>query len=262
MLHTPNGRALASVCGVPWPMGATAQRSARGAGGRGRPFWILLPLVAGALWTIVASPAWAYQVTFSFETTVVSLDPELSGTFSVGQTFSGWYTFESLTPDANESPNRGWYNGAITALSVTVGNYTATATYGDIHVWNDRLYVGDSYVVTALNVLTGPNVVLTGANIAELPPHRLLIGMNGGYNHFDSDALPVTPPDPSGFDLNSGSSYIWLSFGIGGNLNTGATPIYGLEGAVPISLVPEPSTAILIGFGLVGLLAVGRRLAG
>jgi Thrombospondin type 3 repeat len=69
----------------------------------------------------------AEEVTFLFEGTVERVDPRCSSVFNTSQMLTGFFTFETTTPDNNPSnPNHGFYLGALKALEVNVGGYTAT----------------------------------------------------------------------------------------------------------------------------------------
>src|SRR5215471_12201681 len=71
--------------------------------------------------------AHATSTTFAYTGIVQTVVPALSGTFQPGDAFSGSYTFESTTPDADPSPGFGSYPNAITGLTFTIGSYTGGA---------------------------------------------------------------------------------------------------------------------------------------
>ena len=86
-------------------------------------------LILGVLGS--APGAAAEPITFEFTGEVIQFEcpcvipPELSAIFSVGDTISGTYTFDSLAPDTNGDSVFGKY--AIDDFSVTVGPVTYVA---------------------------------------------------------------------------------------------------------------------------------------
>lgn len=198
-----------------------------------------LSLLAASL---LAAPADAVPLTFSYEGIVsVASGPSGFGDF-LNELIRVDYTFESTTADSNASAN-GDYLGAVTSLSVTVGANLYSATSGNIIIINAGTNP-DQYIVDVPTGLTGPSV-------GGLPVSRIeVILTDTTMTFFSSDALPIVQPDPSAFDQRS----IQLQF------NLGDDP-YGLIAAADVQIspavVPEPSTLVLLGAGLV---AVGRRV--
>ena len=110
-----------------------------------------------AVCSVLVSNIYAAPVTFVFDGVVNNVEPQLTGTFSVGDAYRVQFTFESTTPDVTLDIRFGHYNSAITALSVTVGSYSATATGGDIAVTNDFAF--DTYRIDVRNnSMAGPPV--------------------------------------------------------------------------------------------------------
>ena len=210
------------------------------------------------LGTALSGPVSASPITFAFTGNVNSVSAPLSGTFNTSQTLSGFYTFESTTPDTVPlDATLGFYTGALTALSFTVGSYTGTGptlSGSAIAVENDRVMVfqpipRDSYTAGAEFV---------GQDIAGLSPlFVIVVGLvDPTGTALNSDSLPTTPPNLSAF--TQGSGFV-LIFGIPafpeneeqvvGTL-TSLTLVTEPPGGTPI---PEPSTWLLLSSGLAGI---------
>ena len=149
---------------------------------------------------VLASNAHAALVTFVFEGVVDTEVPtELAGTFSIGDLYRLEYTFESTTPDVTADIRFGHYPLAITALSVTVGTYSATALGGDIQVVNDDSGFSDNYRIDIRdNSMSGAPINGLALDSNQLP---VMVLHDTSRSVFASDALPLTPPDPTNFDL-------------------------------------------------------------
>ena len=151
-------------------------------------------------------PAMATRITFVAQGTVDYVDNLLSGTFSRGDNFTVEFTFESLTPDSNPSPNRGRYLNAITALSVTVGPYSATATGENILTIFNDLIAADEYILW--HQMVGPHV--NGLKLCSTQTPLQLTDPTG--TAFTTDALPTSPPNPE--DFVSGGTFLALGFAV------------------------------------------------
>jgi len=149
----------------------------------------------------------AAPITFNVDGTVNFVSSELTGSFAIGDAFHLEYTFESTTADADASSTAGRYNSAITALSVTVGTYSASASSATITVFNDIGFgSGDQYFINV------PSMV--GESVKGFP---LRSGQNPVLQLRDptesalaSDTLPLVPPDPA--DFVSGGTFLALEF--------------------------------------------------
>ena len=158
-----------------------------------------------ALLVLAVPQARAAPITWVVKGTVDYLDPALSGTFSLGDSFTLEYTFESTTPDSNASSIRGLYKNAVTALTVTVGGYNATGPGTNIIYVDNDLY-GDQYGVFIGTPLIGPNVGVF--EISKQSPIFQLVDPT--QTAFSSDALLLSPPDPA--DFVSGGTFLALEF--------------------------------------------------
>jgi hypothetical protein len=161
-----------------------------------------------AVFMLAASTiCFAGQISFVVEGTVNFIDPALSSVFTVGDTYRLEYTFESTTPDSNPAnPNRGFYDHAISSLTVTVGSYTASPTFTFSRITADNNLSGaDSYRIDLTGV-SGP-----GAAGLVLGNQTALMQMRDPTAlALSSDSLPIAPLDP--LDFVSGGTFLALQF--------------------------------------------------
>ena len=126
----------------------------------------------------------AQVITFDFGGYVSQVSSSLSGTFSVGDSISGSYTFDSSTPDFSGNPDFGTYF-AVTQFDALVGSYLASATGDNINV-TDGLDGKDEYQAIA----KPPNLV--AAPIGGLEISMLLLELTDEtMSAFSSDSLPT-----------------------------------------------------------------------
>ena len=212
-------------------------------------WWSVVLLICSAL---PVQKSYAALVTFSFDGTLSSVDSPLSGTFTVGQHFSGFYTFESVTPDDDPSSSTGLYRNAVTALQVSIGGYNATGPVlhpdlagmkSDIQM---NLYQSmDSYLMSAG----------FSGSASGMPPKILTLSLNAlPHTLFSDDSIPLLPP--SSTIPESQASHLFLGFGPS-SLYSSA----GIAGDITsLTVVPLPASAVLFPTGLSLLAAAARRL--
>lgn len=181
-----------------------------------------------------------YPVTFEFtgEITRVNDDDDLlGGAVAVGDPFSGSFTFESTSPDSDPAePRRGLYLDAITAVSGQVAGLPFLGPVGSTNFVEIQ--------ATSRLSLYRPRaqVELIGES---LDFGLVLIDSDGTV--FSDDSLFVSAPDLALFEvrqfiITDTSEVIPLS--LVGELTT---------------LIPEPGTLLLLGFG--ALLVTRQRRA-
>jgi len=200
----------------------------------------LLVCVVSTLGAVIglASVANATSITFLATGTVTSVPGELAGVFSVGDAMTALYTFDSAAVDTLPAdPGIGRY--ATTISSFSVGSYSGTSNGGLIDV---RHGLNNSYFAR----VSQPDII--GPDVAGLPLTGLqIIAISvSGAAPFENDSLPLTPPELSDFEiLNFNLSFDETSFVVGSFTS--------------LTLVPEPSTALLLGTGLLAMSATRRR---
>ncbi len=193
-----------------------------------------------ALWPL---PAEGTLITIEIEAVVDSVEDEdnyLEGKINPGDTITGFYIYESTTPDTNPSVYVGDYEHYTSPygifLSVSGFKFETDLTNVDffIEVVNDYPS-GDAYMVGSSNNLPLSNGV-------SVDPIDWQLGDNTG-TALSSDALPTTAPTLNDWQSNR----LRLDGERGG---------YIID-AMVTSAVPEPATLLL--FGLGGLLLRKRR---
>lgn len=101
------------------------------------------------------------ETTLTFSRVVISVDPDLLGTFTIGQTLTGSYSFNPSTPPVLGSTSSFAVFNALSSLSFTVGSYSASSTAApEIQVDNAPGAPNDRYAVVsrASEGLSGPDV--------------------------------------------------------------------------------------------------------
>ena len=156
----------------------------------------------------------AAPVTFGFEGSVrlitVILGHPTPGTltghpFTVGDTFTGTYTFESTQLDSDPDPTRGLYRIQDFELDFSNG-YSITSDDGVVRVLNDwGSGVIDNYMVQiGAGSITAPVLTLfhsvdTTDSGTFAPQTHQAIFRDESATVFDSDSLPLVPPSLAAF---------------------------------------------------------------
>ncbi len=197
---------------------------------------------------VLAGTATAASLTFAYEGLLTSdlwvtdsPDGTVGAFFTAGDTISGQFTFESSTP---EGPP-GLFVGAISSatFSVNTGAYTGGSSNGDIN-WTTGFFVTR---VQSWHGLSGPTI---GDNSLHF------FDVQVSSTTFAGGPLPTTPPAVTPAD-NFGANWdrVELLYRASDARFSGVA--FQLQS---LTLVPEPSTALLLGLGLAGL-GTRRRVA-
>ena len=212
------------------------------------------PLAAACALMVAAAAtttAQASAVTYYFGGKLEGVDTGLPS-LSVGNSFSGSFTFESTAVDAFSNPSIGVYNTG-SAVEVTVNGFAYASTSlcslcTGVQVTNDL--VGNSFYA-----YSGGTGSLVGQSLGGLSPYLVFISLDGhSQTVFSNDALPSSL-SLSSFD----NSYFSIEFGDRalGSSSTAGGPLTYLSTTAPVP-VPEASTSAMLALGL-GALAVVRR---
>ena len=159
--------------------------------------------------------------------------------YPVGTPFSGSLSFDEATADGDPSVERGFYGGAISAFSVTIGGDSFAASTGDVEVFPN---FADPIDASSMGPVAGPML-----------------------NEFSAVSIGLEFADPG--DLVTDDSLASATDLVrDGLLGTDSFAIVFLDGGTTgvsyealgctYSVIPEPGPAILIAMGLAWL---GRR---
>jgi hypothetical protein len=213
--------------------------------------------VLGLLVALVATlpmAAQAAQITFSFTGTITSISDPLNAFAGVssGTTFSGSYTFDSTTADADSSATIGRYAGALEAFTLNIGAYSLSfpgeGSPNQIVVRND---VGAGGNIDTYNVLAD-FLGFGGYSDIDL----LGLGGQGPNTVFGSDALPLTP------DFFASLTFTTFQLDLKEQSKGTTGTLRGtLTSLTTTTSVPEPGVLGLLGLGLLGLGLMRRRRA-
>ncbi len=203
---------------------------------------IVVVLCGLALWPL---PVKASLITIEIEAIVDSVDDDygyLEGKINPGDTITGFYIYESTTPDSSpDDPVVGhYYHYAPPAgISLTVGGFEFKTDPTNIDflvgIVNDNPSGHDIYWIHSYNNLDLSNGTLVDSIYWQLND------LTGSV--FSSDALPTTAPILDDWQRN--------------HLRLGGERGRYIVDATVTSAIPEPMSILLLGLG--GLLLRKRR---
>lgn len=233
-----------------------------------------LPLIGGVVGLFGGANSEAHEITYNFTGTFVAADPHAlggiltapTGPFSAS-TFSGSFSFDADTFDANVSTTVGQYNGAVTHVSLSVTNiFTSPYQFGfnpggplnSIQVNAGPLAANQSYIVSASvqnTVPAGP--IVDGDNYFARDFFINLLKPSSSV--FSTDALPETPPDRSLFSLYSAATNPNGQLRLVLASSHGDHTLIGNLTSLTVSAVPVPGAVYLFSTGIIGLASFARR---
>ncbi|MFO0900914.1 MAG: PEP-CTERM sorting domain-containing protein [Pirellulales bacterium] len=199
-----------------------------------------------------SSAAPAAPITVAFDGVISSQGSFVddSGTFAPGDPISGFWTFDSATPDGDLSPSRGEYaQSGAPAFQINVGGHTFSANTATVQILDDHaLGIG---TIDAYDVLSAP----ASSTLPGLVVNQMQITLRDTAAPLDavtSDALPLAAPNPASFDQQGQAAGQITGFFPDGQL------FMNLE-ILSTRVVPEPSGWLLAGMGLAALISATQR---
>ncbi len=127
----------------------------------------LLQLVLLAVFFVSVSVTRADIITFQYEGELTKVDSSLGGTFFVGDSFSGTYTFDSDTPPTVEYSWFFDYPNAIIDMSFNSGNFMASADNGSM---------SEDYFDAVTSFFYAYSESISSPAIAGLDPNYMSLG--------------------------------------------------------------------------------------
>ena len=213
-------------------------------------------LAAFALLLASAPSAFAASVTYVYSGSVVSNSVAGADAQFLGQDWTATLTFDDTTPATSPAssvfPNPTNYLGGISFLAI---EFTSGVVWNVVESFGGILQVGNDLETrpgllndrfTAQASFQDSPAALAAAGL----PSLVLTLVDYDYDVFDTVALPSVQLDVADFGLSAGT-LIFPS----GNGSVGLN----VESMTISSIVPEPTSALLLGLGLAGLAHGGRR---
>ena len=176
----------------------------------------------------------ADSLTWAFTGDIAGISPSLSGIFNTSQTMSGSFTFEASTPASGfESFFFKQYINPVTALSVEIAGNTWTLSPARDNVIAVDTLAGNFHVITA---------AVVGPDAAGRQPLTFTLELLGPPPSGNIEAvIPRHPPQ-----LDELTTKLWMLEFI-----DPVTETAGPSGPLTsLSVVPEPSSFLLLGSGL------------
>ncbi|MEZ5565378.1 MAG: hypothetical protein R3F24_07605 [Gammaproteobacteria bacterium] len=161
------------------------------------------------------------------------------------------FSYESATVDSDADPHVGLYVGAISNITLSIGETTLPAYASNkIDVYDDRILPGSS---SPVDVWAAETFVLDPTSNIRTNYALVLLGSGGSVIDSDELTLPVYP-------ARWRAGYIWAGVDDASNPDSSqwvnlAGVQAGLE-SIQVTVVPLPPTSALLA---TGLLAIGRK---
>ncbi len=197
-------------------------------------------ICAGICTLLFPSGSQATIITFLFDAEVTAIGQVNSfGGVLIGDTFSGSYTFDSTVTGTGAPGTKKYdFTGGSLGLTAQVGTESVVLTDYFIQIQNN--ISGPPTDVYQVEGATGP---------AQSDTFFRFVLFDTSGSVFSDESLPLTPPPLASF--NGENNEVRKQF----PTTTNPLTIFTITS---LTLIPEPSTALLLASGLAAL-AVGRR---
>lgn len=211
-----------------------------------RKLAIAAAVLAGGM--LGVSQGQAAPITINFTGTVTGVGAGVASDFSIGDPLSGSLTYESTTVAVGGSTSTTAVFNALTAMSFTIGGYSASGAGGpDVQMGNQD---GVGELTDRFAALSRASDGLTGADVNGLPLFAFGIRLDDTSGAVFSDALILpTSLDLADFDITN----FFLFFDGFNQLVNGSITSLSVVG------VPEPAMLALFGAGVLGAGLAARR---
>jgi len=199
------------------------------------------------LWPVLAKAA---LITIEIEAVVDSVTDDgnfLEGKISPGDTITGWYIYDTSTPDSSSLPTVGdyWHYAIPSGVSLAVGDFEFKTDPDNVRFMVE--------IVNDHSVAKWDNYLIYSYNNLPLPNGTLVYGISWQLDDPTGQALSTTELPTTAPILDDWQSIYGLRL-LGGPGGHG--PSFSIWAHVT-SAVPEPASIILLGLG--GLLIRKRQ---